>query len=254
MTIWTFGDSFTRHFRELKHFENLSDTWVEKTRKLLNHDIVSFSKPLSCIEETFLDFDNIRSKLSSNDIVIMSVTNLERRWFSKNNPLRIINLNKKEKTAINKYIEHLHFQFDLQEIYLVNFLHNLNDITKRLNLHTIVIPSFLNEFNVLENIKDDFNEINFPNAPMARISVYELKSNAKMIDFGSDLRTNHMSRDNHIIMTDKIIDNIKNKTPLDFTNGFKENFLDEDLLNDPIFIKDQLFSGITKKLQRIKNK
>ena len=61
-----------------------------------------------------------------------------------------------------------------------------------------------------------------------------------------------LTKDNHIILSNKIIDNIQNKTSLDLTEGFKKDIIDETVLQDKSFIKDQLFDNISTKLQIFK--
>jgi len=240
--IWTFGDSFSKHFKPSKYFNHLEDSWIERTATILGHKVTSNSKPLLTLEHIYYNFNNIRNKLHPNDIIIITVTNVDRRWFWRNTPLKILFLDDIEQHAVTNYKE-LH---DLQEIYFTNFLYNLNHITKKLNLHTIVLPCFLDGEELVNSIKDNFDAIHFGNIALGTASGNEFKKDLDFTELFNDDRVNHFCRDNHIILSNKIIDNIQTKTPIDLTTGFKQHFYDNNIS------QDQLFDGIMPRLMRIK--
>ena len=60
--------------------------------------------------------------------------------------------------------------------------------------------------------------------------------------FNPDPRPNHLVYSNHVIMKDKIINNIKKKEPLFFNTGFLENFLTCDDLRDQNFCDKEMFA------------
>lgn len=240
--IWTFGDSFSKHFKPSKYFRNLDDTWIERTATILGHKVTSNSKPLLTLEHIYYNFNNIRQKLQPEDIIIITVTNVDRRWFWKDTPLKILFLNEIEQNAVNKYKE---FN-DVQDIYFTNFLYNLNHITKKLNLHTIVLPCFPDGEQLVNSIKDNYDAIHFGNIALGLVSGQEFKNDLDFSNLFKDDRVNHFCRDNHIILSDKVIENIKNKTPIDLTTGFKQNFYDDSIS------EDQLFDRIMSRLMRIK--
>lgn len=240
--IWTFGDSFSKHFKPSKYFNHLEDSWVERTATILGHKVTSNSKPLLTLEHMYYNFNSVRDNIQPNDIVIVTVTNVDRRWFWKNSPLKILYLDDNEQEAVNKYKE-LH---NTQDIYFTNFLYNLTNFTKKLNLHTIVMPSFADGEELVNSVKDDFDAIHFSNIALGTASSHEFVKDFMFDELFNDNRVNHFCRDNHIILSDKIIDNIKNKTPIDLTTGFNQHFFNKDIA------KDQLFDDIMSRLLRIK--
>lgn len=252
MTIWTFGDSFSRHFKQTKHFPSLSESWIEKLSCLTNHEIVSNSDPLLTLEHAFYNFNNLRSNFKEKDIIIVTITNIDRRWFFKKYPLKTLFLSEDEQFAVEKYTKYFDNLLDIQTIYLTNFLYNLDNLTKKLNLHSIVIPSFYDGEIVINDIKHNFNSINFSNISLGTVSYREFKNGFMLEDYGKDIRVNHLCKDNHLILCNKIINNINNKTPLDFNSDFKQDFLDDELLKNSKFKKNQLFNEIMVRIMRIK--
>lgn len=257
MTIWVFGESFTRHFKKSKYYNHLEDSWVERTRSILDQEVISYAKPSITIEYVFDKFNESRHNIKESDICILSLPYLPRRWFFRKHVLKIHYLDEIEEKAVNNYNTHLNNFSDLHEIYLINFLYNLNTITKRLNLHTIALPSFHDVGNIIDPIKDNFDAIHFSKGNVGEITIMEFKENFLNNDTTAwlqknDPRVNHLTRKNHIILSNKIVDNVLNKIPIDLTIGFDRHFLDYKLIKDPNFIDDQLFGGIMTRLQKIK--
>jgi len=62
----------------------------------------------------------------------------------------------------------------------------------------------------------------------------------------NDVRVNHILKSNHTTLANKLLDNIKNKTPLNFKNGFTENVFDENSMNDLTFINEELFPSFVR--------
>jgi len=249
--IWTFGDSFAKHFKESKYFNHLDQSYVEQVSRALDQSVKSFAKPLLTLEHTYENFNKLRNELSKKDIVIVALTNVDRRYFWKNQPLKTLYLNDNEQDAVNYYREYLSNQLELQATFLENFLYNLNALTKKLELHTIVMPSF-NDSNVILKTFNNFDYLHISNCSLAEVSFKEFKPGHMITDMMDDLRVNHLCRNNHTILAKKIINNITNKDPLDLTFGFESDFLTNQMLKDPEFTKDQMFGGIMGRLQRIK--
>jgi len=55
---------------------------------------------------------------------------------------------------------------------------------------------------------------------------------------GIDKRRNHLSRENHKILANKLIDSLVNNVDLDLTTGFDQAFITKDNCNSPDFIID----------------
>lgn len=248
MTIWVFGDSFS------KHFEYLPDSWVEKTRRILNQDIQSFSKAMTTLEYSFYKFNEQRPNIKSNDIVIMSITTLPRRWFWKDRPFRGLDLDETDLNASNYYEKYLINLDDVHKVYLVNFLYNLHYLTKKLNLHTILLFNFYDFDKTIEPIIRDFPLFHVANGRVGIASDYEYKDDiVKNINtewfMKWDKRINHFIRSNHLKITEQFVDNIKHKTPINFSQGLITGVLDDNLLQDPKFTDYELFTEEMKRIQ-----
>ena len=257
MTLWIIGDSYSICSKSAKRAELMKELWTIRTAKTLGEDVISLSKPSVPVEYIFHKFNDVRHRFKENDIILMTIPYFERRWYFRKSLLKIFFATKQENEAIEfskKYLNNFH---DLHSVYLINFLHNVNDITKKLNLHTIIIPTFVDTNEIIQTLKDDFDSINFSNTSLSTITIGEFKPEAFTEETmtwlqNNDTRPNHLTRTNHEILSNKIIDNIKNKTPIDLTQDFKTNFLNQDLFKDPTFVKEELFNGVIERLHRIK--
>lgn len=242
--IWTFGDSFSRHFKFLP------DTWVERVASTLDQKVKSFSKPVTSLEYAFDAFNRSRKYINENDVIIVTLTNIDRRWFFKNIPLRVaLQYEGEELRAYQQYTKYL-TNFDIQKTYLLNFLYNLNAFSK--NKHTIVMGNFMEYEKYLDSVSKDLPNIHVAKGPLSFVSDREWKR--EIIEHAPiewfmkfDRRLNHLSRRNHLLLADKIIDNIKNKTPIDLNTGLATEFLTEALFNDPAYCKVELFNDEWKR-------
>ena len=249
MTIWVFGDSFS------KHFDYLPDTWVERTRTAVRQDINSFSKAMTTLEYSFYKFNEQRHNIQKNDIVFMSITTLPRRWFWKEKPFRGLDLNETDQEASNYYEKYLLNHDEIQKTYLIDFLYNLHYLTKKLNLHTILLFNFYDFDRTLENLVKEFPLFHIANGRVGIASDYEYKPeivrsiNAEWF-MKWDKRINHFIRSNHLIISDKFIENIKHKTPIDFFSGLITGVLDDQVLTDTQFTDYELFTEEMKRTQK----
>lgn len=257
MTLWVIGDSYATHKKQSKKYKHLEDTWVERTGRTLNLSIVSNSKISVTVEYIFHKFNNIAKQFQSQDIVIITIPYFERRWHFRSKPLKIFFPTDEEQDAINLYNLNLRHFTEIHETFLENFLYHVNYITKRLDLHTIMIPTFYDSEKLLTSLNYDFKNINFANKSLGELSFLELTENCRNDEAmewlqTKDPRVNHLVRNNHLVLSDKIVNNIINKEKLDFTTGFQSNFFDIKLSNDQEFVSDQLFDNIMERTHRIK--
>lgn len=262
MTIWVFGDSFAEHFPGLK------DQWMERIAAELKTNVVSFGLAASSLEYTYHKFNQYRQDIKQDDVIIIALTSYSRRWFFKYFPGDLVKIHNqgsfddykelakspkgdlKEQEALYAYSESLSDN-DLHETYLMNFLYNVNYLTKKLNLKTIVMINLYDINQLMKDKKNLFPNIYFPDNMMLDIFLGEFTKDY-MIDFTEatiDLRVNHMVRTNHIILADKIINHIKHNTKIDLAEGFIKNIVSNKSLNDAQFINDELFYGYIRKLR-----
>ena len=243
MAIWVFGDSF------LKHFPTHPDSWVELTSKQLNQEVTSYAKNLSTVEYTFFKFNEMKHQIKENDILIISLTLLLRRWFFIERPFIIDGVryvNDQEQEAIYYYDRFLKYNTELHQVYAQNFLYNVHNLTEKLNLHTIIFPNFFDFDNLIKKIEPELPLLNFVVGRLGIISDYEFDN--KIVETSGvewfmkrDIRLNHLIKSNHKILSEKVIDNIKNKTKINLTKDMVQGVLDNRMLTDPEVFKNELF-------------
>ena len=200
MTLWLFGDGFIQPF-------NNTNQWMYKVADNLNTDIQSLALQGTALEFTYQRFNIARQKIKENDIVIVSLTNFDRRWFFKGYPEyaefdKSPTDNKKENKAIDlfrKYLDHK----EIHRIYLIDFLYNLYAITEELNLHTIIIPNFED----VENFLNDKREL----FPLFHIT----KGYFSQITNNQNKEMNFIDNEISVKLSNVIIDNIVNKKTID---------------------------------------
>ena len=255
MTLWVFGDSYA------EQCPNLNDQWMKRVADHLGTNVRSFGLVGSSTEFTYHSFNNIRNEIKEHDIIILTLTTPSRRWFFKRHPshtaqpvpgtnyeepsLKYNSTGFKEIDDALAFYETYLNNHEVYKSYLQNFLHNLNSFTKKLNLHTIIIPNFYDTLHLLKDIKEQYPNIHFANGMMVDISINEF-TKEYLIEHSSlavDVRVNHLLKDNHFILADKIIDNIKNKSNIDLITNFKKHVITKEKMSNKEFINDQLFGG-----------
>lgn len=244
MTLWVFGDSYSRYFK----FQ--PDTWVARTARILEQDVKAYSRPVEPMEHIFHKFNENRNKIKEGDIIIYTLTNLDRRWFWRDQIFKVYYEYSNEETiAVDYYRKHLNYFDQVHLTYLTNFLYNLHTLTKQKNLHTIVISNFTDYDDFLINIDKKYPLFYFGQGTFGEASQSEwrkdilerINANMEWLE-RKDKRLNHFTKSNHTIISDKFIDNIKNKTPINLREGFKTNFMTYELEEDEEFRKTELFN------------
>lgn len=256
MTLWVFGDSYAEQYNGLK------EQWIQCTSNRLEQNIRCYGLVGSSAEYTYNTLLNVKNEIKEQDIIIIMLTTHSRRWFFKDypnhtaqpapgtdfkQPVSIYNSTGFDDVdnALSLYEDCLN-NLIVFETYLENFLHNLNYFTKKLNLHTILIPNFYDTQYFLNNKKKMFSNIYFANGIMVDISLNEF-TKEYFIEYNTsqkDVRINHLLKDNHLILADKIVDNIKNKSNIDLTTNFNKHIITKEKMNNKDFINEQLFGGI----------
>lgn len=180
MTTWLFGDFVLEN-------EDLL---------LLGENPYSLAVKGTALEFAYQRFNIARRKIEKNDVVVVTLTDFDRRWFFKQYPEYAYldaspNDNKKENKAIKlfrKYLDHK----EIHQVYLIDFLFNLHSLTEELELHTIVIPHYNDVETFLESKKDLF--------PLFNISQGCLND----VEF------------NKTLIMNELVNNVKNRNPIVF--------------------------------------
>lgn len=251
MTIWVFGASGSAMI------DNVPDQWMQKAASLLNTDVKSLAIFGASLEYNYQKFNQIRNKIKENDVIVLYIPGFERRWLFKDRPgdtvILEINASHEENKAIEQYIRYLDHP-EIHETYLLNFLCNVNNLTKKLNLKTILLNPFIDLENFILSKTNLFPYIHVVEGQMVYVTCDEYKSGL-LRQTGStrgipilenDLRLNHMCRSNHLILAEKIYNYVKNNIPIDLT-GFKEDIYTTESVKDKDFVEYELFNAKYKR-------
>jgi hypothetical protein len=206
MTLWIFGDTYVQA-------NDVDCQWMYKLAHELKCDINSLAMNGTALEFTYQRFNIARHKIKKYDTVVVALTNFDRRWFFKQYPQvaefdKSPTDNKKETKAIElfrKYLDHK----EIYQVYLMDFLFNLQAISEDLELHTIVIPCFDDVNTFLMDKKDLFPSIEIANGHFSNL-------------IGNDVEVtlNHMNPSKHEILFRKFLAYIRDKVSINLNEGF----------------------------------
>ena len=242
MTIWIYGDSFVdnKSFEDRTDVMNLHDSWGKIVGNHFNQQVHNFGKCGSSPDYTYHMFSKSRDGIQPNDIVIVAITSIYRRWFFFEKPHQgvihsfdIFQLEypKEVSIAIDYYLRYLNENGDLlYSTYLIDFLYNLEYLTKELNLHTIIIPCLSEEEKFLNENSSKFTKFHLAKGNLLNVSrnQYKTPTYEKIVaPYVYDGLTSHFMKSNHPILADKIIRNIENKELIDLDTEFIQNILNK---------------------------
>jgi len=173
----------------------------------------------------------------SGDKVIVQTTQAARHWFFeskpfvsnvhgiRNNLVKEGILTKEQAKTLELYYKHIQTEEkdQLQQEKTFSFISSMKWILNHSNVELIILPGF-----------DQPNIVPIAGAgvvgTMQTIAKNEfIDHNAGMAWYAQpnlpDQRLNHMCKDNHVILTDRLYDQIKNKTKLNLVDGYYSRFL-----------------------------
>lgn len=227
-TVWTFGDSFIAGYN-VKHANKL---WTAQVADKIHYRLELRGMVGSSLSYMYEQFNNIRDNVKNNDVVIIAPTELSRKWLVRERPddgpifnAAQLGTTKQQKAVMN-YIMNLQ-NLEIEKNYLINFLYGLHYLTEQKKLHTIVLTTF----------KETAEVINNENLPLFHISDGLLCDNVQREEFEPkvyenwmrfhfvDCRPNHLCRSNHEVMAKKILDNIQNNEIINLNTGFHKEII-----------------------------
>lgn len=245
--IWIFGDSYAVNQDELNQ-----RIWMNIVSKKLNYKVTNFASGGSSLDFTYFKFDQHYRSISKNDVIIISLTNIDRRYFISSNPnVSSINhsldknyrhISDEVKTAIFLYYKYLD-NVESFKIGLINFLYRLQLLAEKLFLKIILIKNFV-DLDFIDSYSG-FNNLNISKGCLFAISSSECQNEdlhrriMRSYQSISDPRANHLCYSNHSILANKIINNITNNTPLDLSTGFSNNLLTFNNCKDTSLHKEE---------------
>lgn len=197
MTLWIFGDNFFQN-------NNNSSQWMNILVNELQTDIQSLAKFGSALEFTYQRFNLARKKIQPNDIIIIGLTNFNRRWFFKNYPEFAEQDcsptgDKKENKAIKlfrKYLDHK----EIHQVYLTDFLYNVESLVDEIGVHVIIVPCYKDVEDYINNKSSSFPLLHFAKGNLSNL--FNINSNEEL---------NFLSIENHKLISQRLYQNIKNK-------------------------------------------
>ena len=142
-------------------------------------------------------------------------------------------------------------------VYLINFLYNLHNITKKLNLKTIVMSNANEEHNLMLESQKHFPLFSIVKGMLRDLSINEYKKEHQYLltqtkNIGAfDPRMNHLIRSNHLILAHKMLQNILHNTPIDISQNIMKNVIYKELLEDDKFMEYELFNNWTQTLYHL---
>lgn len=257
-TVWVLGNSFSYQIEE-------HNTWMKQVADQTNSSPQYLSINGTSLDFVYQSFHNIKNDIKSNDIVLATFTDINRRWFfkdvpsdaifSKLDPDALTTIVEKEELrfekrdpnitdAINLYLDHLDNMMAF-ETYMLNFLYHLNNFAAKKNIHVIILPCFEYVSNKLNEVKDRFQFLHIADKSIMSISKNEFLPDefylSGIMRHNPDIRQNHLTKSNHDAMAEKLMNNIIKKEPISFRHGFNTNFLDREKMRDQQFSDKELF-------------
>lgn len=245
MTIWAFGDSYIEN--KINVLDNQYDNqWIKLLSYKLKHDLKHFGLGGSSLDWLYKNFTDNLDNFKRNDILIIALTNLDRKWLFKDYPNKTHirespNNNSEETLAIKYYTVYLDNPIPYN-YYLINFMHLLNLVAEKKDLHIIVINCFPDTEVLLKN--HFFTNLNIAEGNLITISYNEYDDsvrNKKEILEGEFL-VNHMLYSNHKILAEKLYYNIIFKDPIDLNKDFKNKLIKENSFTDVDFCRRENFN------------
>ena len=221
-SLWLFGDSFsaqpnvdcdfivwpeliTRHFK-LPHYWN----WAR----------------MGCANDfIFHEFTSRIAEMKEGDFVIIQPTSPNRQWFFEDPEVGnylIQDLEKyitaDQKKAIDLYIKHLQ-QDKIDDMRYAQFTLALERICSKVpHLRILVLPGFYSVPGVVGTLTE-VADGEHADVSLEAIAKWYKNNN------GNDPRVMHLSKQNHTILADKIIDFYETGKSIDLSSGFEQGFI-----------------------------
>lgn len=246
MKLYVFGDSFSASTKTISELPNCDDMIpLEKNWIDLVHD------GLGVDEQVVLGFHGANNEIiygylrqhmsdyKEGDYIIIQTTSAFRKWFfhdrlswtnywQTNFKKEIGNIfTKEEVDAVEKYKKYLFnetaYQLNYEMFVNAVFAFAQNNAKYRV----LILPAFHNTFGVNGTLQD--------------VCVGEFTDKKVASDYyeyhGVDPRPNHMSKENHTILANKILDFFKKGETIDLDKGFYTKFITRKNYKEKKFIE-----------------
>lgn len=233
-TLWVFGDSYAVPMNKI-HQTSPDWQWANTLREKLDFKILSIIAAYGVSNEwIYYKFKEHIDKIKKEDIVIIVMTQANRRWFFEDNigasNLTVINesidsLNYNQKNAVKQYLMYL-TNTKLNVVYFESIFNSFYYLAEKLDLNLIILPGF-------EYLSQNFSNSYCVTGSLFEICMDEVKGKTykdweKFIYIkckGIDTRVGHLSEINHKILSEKLFNTLTKKEVLDLTNGFEKEIV-----------------------------
>ena len=257
MTLYVFGDSFasieTDPTTSVNAREQLiAKAWSVLLSKKLGVELKNFGISGSSLEYTYYKFNQLRADLKEDDVVVIVLTDLLRKWIIQDRPVTSSlvavemhgNLNSNLVKCAQWYFANV-LNVEVEETHLHNFLYAVHVTTAHLKVKPLFICAFdkisRGDWTVTVNTVDSIHVNNFAIGSLWEVSSYEIEHTktdavvAVCTNLRKEFRQNHLSDIQHPILADKILNYIHNGTVVDLTTGFVKNiYKKQDLIDQRI--------------------
>ena len=257
MTLYVFGDSFasteinpTWNAEEIERL--FARKWSVLLSKKLGVELENFGISGSSLEYTYYKFNQICADLKEDDVVVIVLTDLLRKWIIKDRPVTSSlvavemhgDLNSNLVKCAQWYFANV-LSVNVEEVHLQNFLHAVNSTTSHLKVKPLFICAFdtisRGRWGIDISTVNRLQGNNFATGSLWEVSSYEIEHTnndvvaAVRTNLKKEFRLNHLSDVQHPILADKIINYIHNGTVVDLTTGFVKNIYEkQDLIDQGI--------------------
>lgn len=222
--LWVFGDSFSvpREYMKLP----THPLWTELVTEGLKEPEIRYCSQWGVSNEWIInELMTKQSQFEVGDKVILQLTSPDRQWFFEDNPSignffiedldHFGNISKAQTGAIKSYITHLNSDH-LTRIRSSLYHLGVERITQILNwVQILVLPGWTDISGVNGKLMDICNG-EFE-TDQARVNWYDHHK--------IDPRPNHMSKNNHRILSNKIVSYFTTGQPIDLQTGFEKGFI-----------------------------
>jgi hypothetical protein len=255
MTLYVFGDSFasteinpTWTAKEIEMY--VTKKWSVLLSKKLGVELKNFGIGGSSLEYTYYKFNQIYTDLKEDDVIVIVLTDLNRKWIIQDRPGTASLVAVETHDNINPTLKkHAQWYFvnvvraEIEETHLHNFLYTVHATTAHLKVKPLFICAFdkisRGDWTVDVDTVDSIHVNNFSKGSLWEVSSYEITHQDTAIAVKTNLkkefRLNHLSDVQHPILADKILDYIHNGTIVDLTTGFVKNiYHTQDLIDKGI--------------------
>lgn len=232
-TLWLFGDSYLSKKEDfLLGRQNITAYW-EIIAKETGCDVIkNTALGGTSIEWVFYQYNDAMKNIKKNDVIIIAITNLKRRWLFKDYPY----LTNSELVKFTGYKSE-----GMEEALTDIFLDPFHEITaQKLDLFLKLLAYHQKEIGfeviLLDAFPNNVTSYHTGNFLTSKGQLYTVshkehctsksKETQKFFLENRDVRVNHFSQENHTILADKILKSIETRDTIDLETGFKENFVD----------------------------